>query len=159
VLEVQDPDAVILLYTGVYFPPFPKTADGQDILLATPAFWKAWSDAAAQATKVLSARGARVYWVLLPHNDITWREHDTRMNAAYLAVRSAVPTVGYIDWRRTVVSGPHGEPLDVAPIGPGGAVEAVRGADGRHFSADASHVLADVMAKTVLRDYGLSAAS
>ena len=107
----------------------------------------------------LSANGARVYWVLLPHNDITWREHDTRMNGAYLAVRPAVPTVGYIDWRHTIISGRNGAPIVDAPIGPGGALEPVRGADGRHFSADASHVLADVMAQTVLEDYGINAAS
>lgn len=159
VLAEQDPDAVVLLYTGVYFPPYPKTADGQDIRLATPAFWQAWRDAAVRATRALAARGARVYWVLLPYNDITWRERDTRLNDAYLAVRSSVPSVRYVDWRQTIASGPNGRPLEVAPIGPGGAVEAVRGADGRHFSADASRVLADVMAKTVLRDYRVSAAS
>jgi hypothetical protein len=159
VLSEQDPDAVILLYTGAYFPPWAKTAGGQDILLATPEFFRAWTAAAAKATRDLSARGARVYWVLLPYNADQWLHHDTRLNDAYLAVRSAVPTVGFIDWRRTIVNGPSGEPLDVAPIGPGGALEPVRGADGRHFSADASHVLADVMAQTVLKDYKVSAAS
>lgn len=159
VLGQVDPDAVILLYTGAYFPPWAKTADGQDILLATPEFFQAWTDAATQATRDLSARGARVYWVLLPYNTDQWLNHDTRLNDAYLAVRSAIATVGYIDWRRTIVNGPNGEPLDVAPIGPGGTLEPVRGPDGRHFSADASHVLADVMVKTVLKDYGLSAAS
>jgi hypothetical protein len=159
VLSEQDPDAVVLLYTGAYFPPWAKTPDGQDILLATPEFFQAWTAAATQATRDLSARGARVYWVLLPYNADQWLNHDTRLNDAYLAVRSAIPTVGYIDWRRTIVNGPNGEPLDVAPIGPGGVLAPVRGPDGRHFSADASRVLADVMAQTVLRDYGVSAAS
>jgi len=159
VVSQVDPDAVVMLYTGVYFPPYPKAADGRDITLAAPEFWQAWSEAAIKATRDLSANGARVYLVLLPHNDITWREHDTRMNGAYLAVRPAVPTVGYIDWRHTIISGRNGAPIVDAPIGPGGALEPVRGADGRHFSADASHVLADVMAQTVLEDYGINAAS
>jgi hypothetical protein len=159
VVAEQKPDAVVLLYTGVYFPPFAKTFDGRDILLATPEWWAAWHDSAAQATRVLQAAGAEVYWVLLPHNETTWLEHDTRLNDAYLTLASDVPGVRFVDWRKTPVSGPDGRPLDVASIGPDGSLVTVRGADGRHFSVDASRVLAGVMVETVLKDFGLSAAS
>ena len=153
VISEIHPDAVLLLYSGVYLPPFPKTADGRDILLATPEFWKAWGDSARQATRDLSAEGAAVYWILLPHNHITWEEHDTRLNDTYLSI----PGARFVDWRRTSVSGPKGEPLDMAPIGVDGALAPVRGADGAHFSADASRTLAEVAVETLLRDF--SAAS
>jgi hypothetical protein len=155
VLAEQDPDAVVLLYTGVYFPPLPKTFDGRDVLLGTPEFWAAWGDAAENVTRELSATGALVYWVLLPHNHITWAEHDTRLNDTYLSIRDEVPNVQFVDWRNTVVSAPDGGPLDMAPIGPDGAIGPVRGPDGAHFSADASRVLGEVLANTVLADYGL----
>jgi hypothetical protein len=159
VVAEQHPDAVILLYSGVYLPPLAKTADGRDILLATPEFWDAWSESAAQATRDLSAEGAAVYWILLPHNHVTWSAHDTRMNDAYLALQSTFDNVRFVDWRKTIVSASDGAPRDVASIGPNGTLAPVRGADGSHFSADASRVLADVMVSTVLQDYGVSAAS
>jgi hypothetical protein len=154
VVAEQDPDAVILLYSGVYLGPYPKTADGQDVAIESPEFWKEWRASAAQATRDLSVNGARVYWVLLPHNTATWASHNTGLTDAYLALQS-LPNVGYVDWRRTLVSTPDGAPLAMAPIGPDGALVTVRGEDGRHFDDDASRYLAGVAVSQVLRDYGL----
>ena len=147
------PDAVVLLYTGAYFPPLAKTPDGRDIELATPEFFTAWTAAAAKATRTLQAGGAEVYWVLLPQNEEQWNAHDTRLDDAYLALASKVPGVHYVDWRHTIVNAPNGAPLAVAPIGPGGTPAPVRGADGRHFSADASRTLANVMVSDVLKHF------
>lgn len=148
VAEVQ-PDVVVAEYSGVYLPPFPTAADGREILLGTPEFWDAWEAAVVDATRALSSSGARVYWVLLPHDETTWEARSTGLNDAYLGAADAAPGVGYIDWR-TPISGVFGAPIDEAPIGPGGTLVPVRGPDGRHFSHEASIVLAGVVVDTVL---------
>jgi len=143
------PDVVVAEYSGVYLPPFPTTPDGREILLATPEFWAAWRDAVVDATADLSSTGAKVYWVLLPHDDITWANGDTRLNDAYQAASAWFRDVRFVDWRMAV-SGPYGAPVDVAPIGAFGALAPVRGPDGRHFSPEASRFLAANLVDTVL---------
>ena len=153
VVAEEKPDVVIAEYSGVYLPPYPKGPDGLDLAVATPAWWDAWAASAAQATRDLASQGARVYWVLLPHDRITWANHDTRMDDLYAALAAELPNVGLIDWR-WAVSGVFGAPVDRLPIGPHGALAPVRGADGFHFSEPASDVLAGVTVATVLHDYG-----
>jgi len=143
------PDVVVALYSGVYLPPVAKTADGRDIGLATPEFWTAWRAAVVDATAILSSTGAKVYWVLLPHDKNTWLTGELPLNDAYEAAATTFPDVGFVDWRWRV-SGPFGEPVELAPIGPGGALAPVRGPDGGHFTLEASADLADAIVDTVL---------
>lgn len=153
VMQEEHPDVVLAEYSGVYLPPYPKTSDGRDIALASPEYWAAWKEAALRATRDLASTGARVYWVLLPHDKRTWASGDTRMNDLYTALSKELPNVGLVDWR-WAVSGPYGAPVDQLPIGPNGAMANVRGSDGYHFSLEASDVLAGVTVTSVLRDYG-----
>jgi len=143
------PDVVVALYSGVYLPPVAKTPDGRDIGLATPEFWTAWRAAVVDATATLSSAGAKVYWVLLPHDKNTWRTGELPLNDAYEAAAKTFPDVGFVDWRWRV-SGEFGAPIDLAPIGPGGALAPVRGPDGGHFTLEASADLADAIVDTVL---------
>jgi hypothetical protein len=146
--EIQ-PDAVVALFSGVYLPPVPKTPDGRDIGLATPEFWTAWRAAAVDATAILSSKGARVYLVLLPHDETTWAAGELPLNDAYEAVAKSFPDVGFVDWRWRV-SGAFGAPVTLAPIGPGGALAPVRAKDGGHFTEEASADLADTVVDAVL---------
>jgi lysophospholipase L1-like esterase len=148
------PDVVVLGYTGVYLPPYAVDDLGRPIELSSEAYWTAWTVAAAEATATFGSLGARVYWVLYPHDEITWAAQEMRMNDLYRGLRAWYPGVRFIDWRAPV-SGPFGAPVDSLPLGPNGEIVPVRGPDGHHFSPDGTRTLADHLVDTVLRDHHL----
>ena len=148
------PDVVVLGYTGVYLPPYAVDDLGRPIELSSEEYWTAWTVAAAEATATFGSLGARVYWVLYPHDEITWAAQEMRMNDLYRGLAAWYPGVRFIDWRG-VVSGPFGAPVASLPIGPNGEMAPVRGPDGHHFSPDGTRTLADHLVDTVLRDHRL----
>ena len=148
------PDVVVLGYTGVDLPPYAVDDLGRPIELSSEAYWTAWTFAAAEATATFGSLGARVYWVLYPHDEITWAAQEMRMNDLYRGLRAWYPGVRFIDWRG-VVSGPFGAPVESLPLGPNGEIVPVRGPDGHHFSPDGTRTLADHLVDTVLRDHHL----
>lgn len=154
VVAAHDPDVVVLGYTGVYLPPYAVDDLGRPIELSSEAYWTAWTIAAAEATATFGSLGARVYWVLYPHDEITWAAQEMRMNDLYRGLAAWYPGVRFIDWRG-VVSGAFGSPVPFLPIGPNGEVAPVRGPDGHHFSPDGTRTLADHLVDTVLRDHHL----
>lgn len=154
VVTAHRPDVVILGYTGVYLPPYAVDGLGRPVELGSEAYWTAWTVAAAEATATFGSLGARVYWVLYPHDEITWAAQEMRMNDLYRGLTAWYPGVRFIDWRG-VVAGPFGAPVESLPIGPNGESAPVRGPDGHHFSPDGTRVLADHLVDTVLRDHHL----
>jgi hypothetical protein len=149
------PDVVVAEYSGVYLPPYARGPDGAELELGSEAWWAAWRAAAVEATRVFSARGARVYWVLMPHTRDSWaRGLPLRMNELYLSLRAEFPDLRFVD-AVTPLSGPGGAYAEALPVGPGGAMVTVRAPDGGHFTEAGSRILARAIVATVLADHGL----
>jgi lysophospholipase L1-like esterase len=145
-----DPDVVVAEFSGDYFPPYYRRLDGSPILPGSEDYYRLWAAAAAQATRLLSARHAQVYWTLDPPSfDQTGPD---RINAIYLALAGSFP-VRFVDEFHPF-AGPGGAWTPTLPIGPGGAPVVVRAPDHGHLTEAGCQVWAPTLVDTVLRESG-----
>ena len=145
-IAAYDPDAVVVQYSGDYFPPYYRRADGSAILPGSDDYFRLWSTAAASTTRILEARDAQVYWTLDPPTVDPTR--TDRLNDIYLGLAASFP-VRFVDEFHpfTAVGGKWTLTL---PIGFGGAPVVVRALDQAHLTVAGCHIWAETLIHAVL---------
>jgi hypothetical protein len=148
-VAAERPDVVVALFSGNYFPPRVRGADGAEIVHGTPEFFAAWRDAADRFMGAITATGAQVLWIKAPpmrspavaaSNDGVW--------AAYQAMAARWPQAHLLD-AGAVLAGPDGRFVLDAPACDGGRVP-VRDDDGVHLAPAGGTRLGGAIAAGVL---------
>lgn len=149
-----DPDVVVAEFVGNYLPPLLRRNDRRRsiIALGEPEFYARWTASAENATRVLSAGGASVYWLLGPQmgNDL-FHQLRRRIDDVYLGLGDRLP-VRYVD-TYAAFGGPNGEYVEEMPTMSGS--EQVRTSDGVHLTPAGARRFAEAIVKRVETDHSL----
>lgn len=129
ILEEADPDVIVLTFIGVYFP----TEGSEELALGSPEMREAWTKAFRRLDALLQARGASVWWTLVPPiREEPWREQALLVNEI---ARTEAPGRVIDAYEEFGGDGPW-DPTDRDP-------------DGTHFDAAGNQRFAELIADTV----------
>ncbi len=133
----HDPDYVVTLFVGNYFPPYIKNPDGTEILPRTPEFDAYWTQQDVELTRRAIRRGARMFYVSPPPQGADWQGSD-HVYELHQRVAATYPTTGYLSVGRWVADR-YGKYVHTWPR-TDGLIAQIRAEDRGHFAPEGAEV-------------------
>jgi hypothetical protein len=143
------PTVVVVEFCCNYTGPYRTGPDGKAILPGSPQFREQWAAEAAEFAKILTAGGARLYWVVTPPTPARGAIVDDVNESTFSAALRADPPIRLVRWDLALTGGTR---TFQSAIDIDGVRTTVRTPDQVHFTPAGSDLAARTTVEAILAD-------